>query len=135
MATLAPIQEEQQEMESVHDRRRPLKGTDGVISLVDQFHALATGNNKWPVTNDQWLMAQQDDLYWRTILNKINEKGYCLIIKNTEEYVDYITREVLDDDENLGPLIRRTNITKKMTHSNRVLSYVEEIRQMIIPTD
>jgi len=42
--------------------------------------------------------------------------------------VDYITREVLDDDESLRPLIRRTN-------SNRVLSYVEKIRQMIIPTD
>jgi len=134
MGTLAPIQDDK-DREPLPFRRRHIKGRDGISSLVDQFHNLITNNNKWPTTSDQWLLAQQNDKYWATILDKITEKGYCLIIKNTEEYVDYITREQFDDDEHLGPLIRRTNISKKMNHSNRIISYVEEIRQMIIPTD
>jgi len=76
------------------------------------------------------MKVQEDDLSWSPILNKITVKGYCLVLKNKDDYVDYIMREDLEDG-NLGPLIRRTNIPKKLTHSNRVISYVEEVRQIV----
>ena len=56
------------------------------------------------------------------------------MLKNKDDYVDYIMREDLEDG-NLGPLIRRTNISKKLTHSYRILSYVEEVRQTIVPSN
>ena len=134
MATLSSIDcEEQHELQSPEFRYRPLLGSDGVVNLVAQFHNMMTGNNSWPITNEQWMKVQEDDPSWGPILHKITVKGYCLVLKNKDDYVDYIMREDLEDG-NLGPLIRRTNIPKKLTHSNRVISYVEEVRQMIVPS-
>jgi len=135
MATLIPIETDDQLIfNSSVCRTRQLLGKEGVVELVNQFHLMATGNNKWPTTMEQWLNIQKQDCYWLTILDKIDVKGYCLIVKNTSDYVDYIMREDLNDGC-LGPLIRRTNIPMKLTHSNRILSYIEEVRQMIVPND
>jgi len=135
MATLVPIDtDDQLTFNSPVFRTRQLLGKEGVVALVNLFHLMATDNNEWPTTMEQWLDIQKQDCYWMTILDKIDAKGYCLIIKNTPDYVDYIMREDLNDGS-LGPLIRRTNIPKKLTHSNRILSYIEEVRQMIVPND
>jgi hypothetical protein len=68
------------------------------------------------ITNEQWLKVQEEDSYWNSILKKIIEKGYCLVLKKKADYVDFIMKEDLED-------------------GNRILSYVEEIRQMIVPSN
>jgi hypothetical protein len=94
LATLAPIDcEDRHISQSSEFRHRLLLGPEGVVDLVTQFHNMATGNNTWPITNEQWLKVQDEDSYWNSILNKITEIGYCLVLKNKDDYVDYITRE------------------------------------------
>ena len=39
------------------------------------------------------------------------------------------------ENGDLGPLVRHTSTAKQMTHSNRVMRYVEKFRQMIVPND
>jgi len=135
MATLAPIDcEVQNELKSVEFRRRQLRGENGVIDLVNQFHNMATGNSTWPVTNEQWFEVQRSDKYWNEVLNKISVSGGGIILKNTAEYVEYVTREEVEEGK-LGPLVRRTSTVKQMSHSNRVIKYVEEFRQMVVPDD
>jgi hypothetical protein len=75
MATLAPIDcEDHSISQSPQFRHRPLIGPEGVVDLVIQFHNMATGDNTWPITNDQWLKVQEEDSYWNSILRKITEK-------------------------------------------------------------
>ena len=63
MATLSSVNcEEQHELQSPEFRYRPLLGSDGVVNLVAQFHNMMTGNNSWPITNEQWMKVQEDDL-------------------------------------------------------------------------
>ena len=133
MATLAPIDcEAQHEFQSENFKQRQLLGENGVVNLVEEFHRMATGNSLWPKTNAQWLEAQKNDQYWCSILDRITEKNRCIIFKNGADYVDYVGREDLEDGS-LGPLVRHTSTVKQMAHSNRVMRYVEEFRQMIVP--
>ena len=135
LATLAPIDcETQYNFQSEDFKVRHILGENGVVDLVECFHNMATGNSTWPKTDEQWFEAQKKDVYWSTVLDRIIDKTGCIIFKNGADYVDYVAREELENG-NLGPLVRHTSTVKQMTHSNRVMRYVEEFRQMIVPND
>ena len=50
---------------------------------------------------------------------------------NKDNHLDYFTRELLEDGV-LGPIIRYISVPKQLSHSHLVLSYRDELRQMIV---
>jgi len=65
-------------------------------------------------------------------MDGLNQPNTCIILKRQEHYIDYVTRELLDDNT-VGPLIRYIIVPKHLSHSHLILSYREEFRQMIVP--
>jgi hypothetical protein len=70
---------------------------------------MVTANEIWSSTNEAWLTAQSND-----------ESDTCIIIKRAENYIDYVTREPLDDGT-LGPLIRYISVPKHLSHSHLMI--------------
>ena len=134
-ATVCPIDCELQHisiLQSPEFKSFNILGENGIIDLVNKFYNMVTANGIWPSTNEAWLIAQSNDASWLTILNKLDQPNTCIILQRTENYMDYVTRELLDDGT-LGPLIRYISIPKHLSHSHLLLSYREEFRQMIVP--
>jgi len=134
-ATVCPIDCELQnipDLHSHHFKYYNIIGENGIIDLVTQFHNMATANNTWPKTNGEWLEFQKKDEFWSQILLKLNAHDTCIILKQKDNIIDYVTRESLDNSI-LGPLVRYISVPKQLTHSQLVLQYREEYRQMMVP--
>ena len=134
-ATVCPIDynlQDQTTLDSPEFKSFNIIGEHGIIDLVAKFNLMVTANGSWPVTNQQWLEAQQKDKFWLKILAKLDQHNTCIIIKKQDNHLDYFTRELLDDGT-LGPIIRYISVPKQLSHSHLVLSYREEFRQMIVP--
>jgi hypothetical protein len=134
-ATVCPIDCELQNitiLQSPEFKSLNILGEHGVIDLVNKFYNIVTANGNWPTTNNAWLEVQSNDESWLKILTKLDQHNTCIIIKRAENYIDYVTREILDDG-NLGPLIRYISVPKQLSHSHLMISYKEEFRQMIVP--
>jgi hypothetical protein len=134
-ATVCPIDynlQDQTTLESPEFKSLNIIGEHGIIDLVAKFNLMVTANGSWPVTDQQWLEAQQKDEFWVKILAKLDQHNTCIIIKKQDNHLDYFTRELLEDGA-LGPIIRYISVPKQLSHSHLVLSYREEFRQMIVP--
>ena len=134
-ATVCPIDCELQHiplLQSPEFKSLHIIGENGIIDLVNKFYNMVTANGLWPSSNEAWLEAQRNDDSWLTILTKLEQPNTCIILKRAENYMDYVTREPLDDNT-LGPLIRYISVPKHLSHSHLMLSYREEFRQMMVP--
>ena len=130
-ATTCHIDCETQDLHSTDFKVFNIHGNEGIIKLINDFYALVTEVGVWPSTNEQWMEAQDKDLFWSTMLTKLNQPNTCIVLKRQDNHVDYLTRELLDDNT-VGPLIRYISVPKQLSHSHLVLSYREEFRQMIV---
>ena len=134
-ATVCPIDyelQDQKELESPEFKSFNIIGENGIIDLVNKFNIMVTANGSWPISDQQWFEAQQQDEFWLKILAKLDQHNTCIIIKKQDDHLDYFTRELLENGA-LGPIIRYISVPKQLSHSHLLLSYREEFRQMIIP--
>ncbi len=104
-ATVCPIDynlKDQTTLESPEFKSFNIIGEHGIIDFVAKFTLMVTANGSWPVTDQQWLEAQQKDEFWLKILAKLDQHNTCIIIKKQDNHLDYFTRELLEDGA-LGP--------------------------------
>ncbi len=69
-ATVCPIDynlQDQTTLESPEFKSFNIIGEHGIIDLVNKFNLMVTSNGSWPVTDQQWLEAQQKDEFWLKI--------------------------------------------------------------------
>jgi len=69
-ATVCPIDCELHnvpDLHSHHFKYYNIIGENGIIDLVSQFHNMATANDTWPKTNEEWLESQKKDEFWSKI--------------------------------------------------------------------
>lgn len=94
-----------------------------MIDLVNNFYNMVTANGNWPSTNEAWIETQSNDESWLNILTELNQPNTCIVLKREENYIDYVTREPLDDGT-LGPLIQYQYISvpKQLSHSHLMIS-------------